>query len=71
MQNHPAAGDPRFAEEFLNTISQNVGSSSEPPPRRRQPVRRLRQFLASLMRRAADRIEARPVRKPTLSDGEC
>jgi hypothetical protein len=71
MQNHPAAGDPRFAAEFLDTIIQNVGPSPEPPSRRRHPIRRLRQSVAAAMRKAADRIEARPARQPTLSDCEC
>ena len=71
MQNHPAVGDPRFVGEFLDTINQNVTPSPTPPSRRRQPIRRLRQSVASAMRRAADRIEARPARQPTLSDCEC
>jgi hypothetical protein len=71
MQNHPAVGDPRFVGEFLDTISQSASPSPEPPYRRRQAIRRLRQSLASAMRKAADRIEARPAPQPTLSDCEC
>lgn len=67
MQNHPITGDPLFAKEMLKTIDNGFGLSAGPPPRRESLIGRLRGATAAGLRKAADRVEARPP-NPALVD---